>query len=96
MAPAYGKMVAGLQHAERRLELPRLQACATTVAGLRLQACSTRCSASSAWSVSGRGLGLNRAKVRARVGYGRALRAPVLQACATTDRRALLWLQVLL
>ena len=61
-----------------------------------MQACSTRCSASSAWSVSGRGLGLNRAKVRARVGYGRALRAPVLQACATADRRALLWLQVLL
>ena len=35
MAPAYGKMVAGLQHAERRLELPRLQACATSVAGLQ-------------------------------------------------------------
>ena len=35
MAPAYGKMVACLQHAERRLELPRLQDCATTVAGLQ-------------------------------------------------------------
>ena len=46
--------------------------------------------------MSGRGLGLNRAKVRARVGYGRALRAPVLQACATTARRVLLRLQVLL
>ena len=35
MAPAYGKMVAGLQHAKRRLELLRLQASATTVAGLQ-------------------------------------------------------------